>query len=84
MKKIIINKTKITLDLSRVENSILPDYAKTEELIVNVLPSNAANKKITWSSANTTIATVDENGKVTAKSNGTTTITALRVMERQQ
>ena len=44
--------------------------------IGQVLPSNATNKEVEWSSANPNIATVDENGKVTATGAGTTTITA--------
>lgn len=38
-------------------------------------PAYASNKNVTWSSADTSIATVDENGKVTGKSEGTTTVT---------
>lgn len=39
-------------------------------------PSNAANKNLTWSSDNTTIATVDSTGKITAKAAGKANITA--------
>ena len=42
----------------------------------NVLPNNATDKSVTWSSRDTTVATVDDTGKVTGISNGTTTITA--------
>ena len=34
------------------------------------------NTGITWNSSNTGVATVDQSGNVTAKANGTTTITA--------
>ena len=40
-----------------------------------ILPDNATNKNVTWSSSNTSVATVDSNGKVTAVSNGTSVIT---------
>ena len=40
-----------------------------------VLPSDATNKSVTWSSNSTGIATIDNNGKVTALSSGTATIT---------
>ncbi|WP_042345359.1 Ig-like domain-containing protein, partial [Capnocytophaga canis] len=41
-----------------------------------VLPANATNKKVTWTSANTAIATVDDLGKVTGVASGTVYITA--------
>ena len=37
----------------------------TLQLSVNIQPSNAANKKVTWSSSDKTRATVDATGKVT-------------------
>lgn len=45
-------------------------------LKTSILPSNANNKKLTWSSSNESIATVDQNGVVTAKAKGTVKITA--------
>lgn len=44
-------------------------------LKATVLPDNASNKAVTWSSANPSIAKVDSNGKVTGVSAGTTTVT---------
>ena len=41
-----------------------------------VSPSNATNKTLTWSSSNTNIATVDQNGKVKAVGVGSANITA--------
>ena len=40
------------------------------------MPEDATNKDVTWTSSDTTIATVDSNGKVTANSVGTAIITA--------
>ena len=48
----------------------------TVTLKATVTPSNAANKKVTWKSSNTKVATVDANGKVTTKAAGTAVITA--------
>ena len=45
-------------------------------LIATVLPSNATNQTVTWTSSNNTFATVDNNGLVTALNIGVTTITA--------
>jgi hypothetical protein len=49
---------------------------ETGQITATVTPSNATNKKVNWSSSDETIATVDENGAVTAVAAGTATITA--------
>ena len=46
------------------------------QLSVSVSPSNAENKSIVWSTSNASVATVDNNGVVTAVANGNATITA--------
>ncbi|MGN0804438.1 MAG: Ig-like domain-containing protein [Candidatus Coproplasma sp.] len=48
----------------------------TETLTATVAPSNADNTDVEWSSSDSTVATVDANGKVTAIKKGTVTITA--------
>lgn len=51
----------------------------TVELMANFVPEEASNKNVTWSSSNTDVATVDENGKVTAVGNGTVVITVTTI-----
>ena len=58
-----LNKTSLTLDVG-----------KSYTLTKTVSPSNAVTS-YAWSSSNTSVATVDKNGKVTAKASGTATIT---------
>ena len=49
----------------------------TQQLAAVVIPANATNNNVvTWSSDDAAVATVDENGLVTAHGIGTTTITA--------
>ena len=48
----------------------------TYTLTSTVTPSNATNKTVTWTSSNTSVATVNSSGLVTAVSEGTATITA--------
>ena len=50
---------------------------QTASLTATVTPDNAANKNITWSSSDSSIATVNANGTVTAVANGTADITAI-------
>ena len=67
VKSIALSKTNVTLDLSGI---------KTITLKATIEPKNATNKTVTWTSSNTKVATVDNNGKVIARANGTTVITA--------
>ena len=54
----------------------LTSKGQNTQLSVSVLPSNAENKSIVWSTSNASVATVDNNGVVTAVANGNATITA--------
>ena len=47
----------------------------SETLVATVLPSNASNKNVSWSTSNSSVATVTTSGQVTAISPGTATIT---------
>ncbi len=59
-----LDKTEIVL----VEDS-------SEKLTATVEPTNATNKNVTWSSDHEAIATVDQNGTVTARNGGQAIIT---------
>lgn len=52
------------------------EAGQTEQLTAAVLPSDAENKEIEWSSSDTSVATVAANGLVTGVGKGTATITA--------
>ncbi|MCL2051342.1 MAG: Ig-like domain-containing protein [Lachnospiraceae bacterium] len=52
------------------------EIGKSINLTATVSPSNATNKSVTWSSSNSSVATVSASGMVTARAAGTATITA--------
>lgn len=66
--------TGVTLDKSTLALTTNGDN-KSATLKATVLPVNAANKNVTWTSSDDTVATVDSKGTVTAMGNGTATIT---------
>lgn len=68
---IIANVTGITLN--EVEKEL--DINETFQLVATIMPDNANNKNVTWSSSDESVANVNKNGLVTAKTIGTTTIT---------
>lgn len=65
----------ITLDKTELALTV----GDTQTLAATILPSDAANKSVSWSSDNPSVATVDENGKVTAVAEGTAKITVTTV-----
>lgn len=64
--------TGITVSPSTIEVQV----AKTTTLTATVSPSNASNKRVTWSSDASSIATVSSSGVVTGVAEGNATITA--------
>lgn len=64
--------TQITLS----ENSKSVSVGDKFTLVATILPENTMNKNITWTSSNTSIASVTQSGEVTALANGQATITA--------
>ncbi len=66
-----VNVTEVTLD--RTELTLTE--GETETLTATVKPDNADNRKVTWSSDKTEVATVDGAGRVTAVKAGEAVIT---------
>ena len=67
-----------TVDVSNIElnmTKLSVKVGETRQLSATVLPENATNKAVFWSSSNTNVATVSQTGNVTALTVGTCTIT---------
>ncbi|MGG7165360.1 cell wall-binding repeat-containing protein [Clostridium ihumii] len=65
--------TKVTgVNLDKASTVLI--NGNTQKLVSTVVPSNATNKEVTWTSSNTAVATVDSNGNVKAISEGTAVI----------
>ena len=71
----IIHPSSVALDKAEASMAAF----ETLQLTATVLPENAQNKSVTWSSSDEEIATVDENGLVTAWAAGTADITVTTV-----
>ena len=67
--------TKITID-APTDTVNVAKAGETLGLSVMLLPTDATNKDVVWSSSDETIATVAQNGVVTPVAEGTVTITA--------
>ena len=65
VKKLVLNKTSATLKKGK----------KLTLKVTSVVPANALNQKVNWSSSNKSVATVDSDGVVTARKKGTCVIT---------
>ena len=71
VKEVPVDVTGVTLN----KENLSLKTGESETLVATVSPDNATNKVVNWSSEDDTVATVDNNGKVTAVKEGTTTIT---------
>ena len=67
----VVKVTSIKLS----KNKVTLINGKNCTLKATINPKNATNKKVTWSSSDKKVATVDKNGKVVAKRRGTCRIT---------
>ena len=66
----------ITLDQTSI---IIEEFGEMVKLNATILPEDASNKSISWSSSNPAVCTVSANGTVIAVGNGTATVIATTV-----
>lgn len=65
VKELTLSKTELTIEIG-----------ETETITATVLPSNATEKTVAWTSSNASVAEVSAAGVVTAKAEGEAVITA--------
>lgn len=73
----VSNARVSSIKLNRTSKKVEVDKSFT--LKASILPKNAYNKSLVWTSSNENVATVNENGKVYTRKAGTAVITASSV-----
>lgn len=71
-----VSITKEVTNIALDKTSVSLKKGEIATLAATVTPSDASNGKVTYSSSNTKVATVDGSGKITAVGGGSATITA--------
>jgi uncharacterized repeat protein (TIGR02543 family) len=69
-----IDKEIALESLSLNKQTLALEKSKSEKLVASFNPTNATNQEVIWTSSDTSVATVDENGNVIAVNKGTATI----------
>ena len=68
--------TILASSISLNQTSTVLEQGETLQLVATVMPQDATDKSVTWSTSDAVVATVDANGLVTPVAPGTATITA--------
>ena len=74
-----VNITTDTIDVEKIilsPTSVTVKEGLTSQITATVMPENATNRELVWTTSDASVATVDNTGKVTGVKKGTVTITA--------
>ena len=75
-KRIKVSVTDVSVSGIKLDKtSATLNLGETLSLVKTISPSNATNKNVTWTSSNSSVATVNSNGIVTTNGAGTAVIT---------
>ncbi len=75
-----VNVASVSVEgITLVPTSITINPSETQQLTAVISPNDATNKSVVWTTSDESIATVDEDGLVTAIAYGTATVTATTV-----
>ncbi len=72
----VFAKTIAVTGISMSEDALFLTKGQSYTLKATVVPDNATNKTVQWTTSDASVATVDQNGTVNAISSGNATITA--------
>lgn len=71
-----VDFSSVVVSNIKLDNSVVNlNEGETKSLTATILPENAKDKSIIWKSDNESVATVDNNGLITAKGKGIANIT---------
>lgn len=71
-----VTVVRLITGISFKETTLAMNAGEKKELTVQIQPTDATNKRVTWESSDTSVATVSSSGMVTAKKAGNCTISA--------
>lgn len=74
-QNVYLNERNVS-DIAVIKDSFTLKAGDSYTVKTVVAPADAADTALTWTSSNTSVATVDQNGVITAKTNGTATVKA--------
>lgn len=69
-KEILVKVLEVVSSIELNKTSLTLELGKSAKINTNIIPENAVNKDIEWTSTNENIATVNENGEITTKKVG--------------
>lgn len=78
-KSAVCNLTVKAIDITKIvlsPSSVKIKKGSTEKLSAKIYPSTAEDAELTWDSSNSSVATVSDDGTVSAEGTGSATITA--------
>ena len=81
-QKYTFEKVVMPTGISLNKTNLVLEVGKTAVLTATVTPSNAADKQVTWTTSNASVATVSANGKIKAKKAGKVIISAVNMSDQ--
>ena len=73
---VVVKVTRKDVIGIRLDRTLLTmNVGNTEKLNATILPADASNQKVTWTSSNTNVVTVDQSGNIKAVGTGTCHVT---------